>query len=251
MPKKPTNDVLKARVEAAELLSLDPGRLGPADVLRCDLVATLRATIDRTSAELLAGGGTVSLLGVHTSAIEQLRKLLPEHKLAPPPEPRGDPRRAMWEIYKQMRERGEIGLKALPPEGGHQHRIDELEAENERLKAQLAGGLAPALLDVPTLVESVPRGGSTAIDPAEADITPPGEIGGECYAGIRPGPDDPPRRSPPVIEGRAVPNPPAASAVVAPHRGQLHQPTITRRDRGWRDWVGGGPGLDRWSNRNV
>ena len=66
--------------------------------------------------------------------------------------------------------------------------------------------------DVPKVVERLPRGGSAAIDLAEADITPPGEIGSECYAGIRPGPDDPPRRSPPVIEGRAVPNPPAASA---------------------------------------
>jgi hypothetical protein len=36
--------------------------------------------------------------------------------------------------------------------------------------------------------------GSTAITPTDSDIVPPGEIG-ECYAGIRPGPDDPPRRS--------------------------------------------------------
>jgi hypothetical protein len=26
-----------------------------------------------------------------------------------------DPRQVMWEIYKQMRERGELGLKALAP----------------------------------------------------------------------------------------------------------------------------------------
>jgi uncharacterized small protein (DUF1192 family) len=239
MSKRPTNDVLKARAEAAELLSLDPGRLGPADVLRCDLVATLRATIDRTSAELLAGSGTVSLLGVHTSAIEQLRKLLPEHKLAPPPEPRGDPRQAMWQIYKTMRERGEIGLKALPPEGDSQHRIDELEAENERLKARLAG----KTLDV---VERVPRGGSTAIDPAEADITPPGEIG-EFYAGARPGPDDPPQRSTRVIEGNAPAVTPAASPA-AP--GNWDNTPNGRAWQAWHDAGGGGAHYDRWKNRN-
>jgi hypothetical protein len=37
----------------------------------------------------------------------------------------------------------------------------------------------------------------------------PGEIG-ECYAGMRPGPDDPPRRSSQVIEGKANPPQPQA-----------------------------------------
>jgi uncharacterized small protein (DUF1192 family) len=152
--------------ESALELGLDPGCLGPADVLRCDLVATLRATIDRTSAELLAGGGTVSLLGVHTSAIEQLRKLLPEHKLAPPPEHHhDDPRQAMWEIYKTMRERGELSLREIPDEGLMQAKINEQAAEIERLKAQLVGGLAPVPPDVPMLVESVPA-------PAGANVVP-------------------------------------------------------------------------------
>jgi hypothetical protein len=159
-----------------------------------------------------------------------------------------DPRQVMWEIYKTMRERGEIGLKALPPEGGHQHRIDELEAENERLKAQLAGGLAPALLDAPVLIESVPRGGSTAIDPAESDIVSPGEIGSECYPGVRPGPDDPPR--PPVIEGRAVRKPPNAKPVRPPLPPQTWDDTPN--GKAWQAWhdAGGNGGGDPWANNN-
>jgi hypothetical protein len=127
-----------------------------------------------------------------------------------------------------MRERGELNLKPLPSEG---NRIAELQAEIARLKA---GSALPdgsdhqshgATGDVPMVVERMP------IDPAEADITPPGELG-ECYAGIRPGPDDPPRRSPPVIDGKAVrlspTNPPVAPA--APKYDY-------NRERGWRDHV--------------
>jgi hypothetical protein len=133
-----------------------------------------------------------------------------------------------------MRERGEIGLKALPPEGDSQHRIDELEAEIERLKAQLAG-----------------RGGSTAITPREADITPPSELG-ECYVGMNRGPDDP--KPPVTIAGRAVPKPPSASAAGAPAKPVRPQTwDDTPHGRAWNEWRdagGGGPGFDRWSNRN-
>ena len=156
MPKKPTNDVLKARVEAAELLGFgdDPQRLCVADRLRVDLVVSLRAAIDHASASLLDDGSNSSDLARLVNAVEHLTKLLPERQLATPSQ-RDDPRQVMWEIYKQMRERGEIGLKALPPEGGHQHRINELEAENERLKARLAGETSEHS-DVPTVVERVP-----------------------------------------------------------------------------------------------
>ena len=106
------------------------------------------------------------IFGKLNVAVQSLIALLPGRELPAPAEQHGDPRQVMWEIYKTMRERGEIGLKALPPEGDFQHRIDELEAENEPLKARLAGKTC-----------------STAIDPGEADITPPGELGA-CYAGI-------------------------------------------------------------------
>jgi len=212
----------KVRGEIVALFGWNAESLSPDQTLRVDCAVALRLALDDLQGRIVRGeSADVSRM---LTASEALARLLPPTVLATPPsEPREDPRQVMWEIYKTMRERGELGLKALPPEGEHQHRIDELEAENERLKARLAG----KTLDV---VERVPRGGSTAIDLAEADITPPGEIGGECYAGTRPGPDDPPRRSPPVIEGRAMkrPNPPAASA--APQYDY-------NKDRGWRDYV--------------
>jgi hypothetical protein len=206
----------KARAETAALLNYDIACLTPDQSLRLDCAVALRLALDDLQGRVVRGESVD--VGRMLVASEALARLLPPAVLATPPsEEHGDPRVKMFEIYMEMRERGEIALKALPPEGGHQHRIDELEAENERLKARLAGGLAPALPDSP------------AIDPAEADITPPGEMG-DCYAGNRPGPDDPPRRSSPVIEGRAVkrPNPPAASA--APQYDY-------NREQGWKDYV--------------
>jgi hypothetical protein len=68
-------------------------------------------------------------------------------------------------------------------------------------------------------------GRSTVIDPVEADITPPGEIG-VARVGIERGPDDPRRRSTRVIDAKA--NPPAAPA--APK----YDCDI---EQGWRDHV--------------
>ena len=198
----------KARSEIIALFGWNADSLSPDQTLRVDCAVALRLALDDLQGRIVRGeSADVSRM---LTASEALARLLPPAVLATPPtEQHGDPRQVMWEIYKQMRERGEIGLKALPPEGDSQHRIDELEAEIAALKARLAGGLA--------------------IDPAEADITPPGEIGGECYAGMRSGADNPPR--PPVIEGRAVPNPLAASAV--PQSPQYDY----SRERGWRDHV--------------
>jgi hypothetical protein len=222
MTEPRNDDRSQARREAATLLGADVEHLSPVDSLRVDMISALRLVIDHEQASVLSGGGAD--LGKLNVAVQSLIALLPGRELpAPAEQHHQDPRLVMWQIYKQMRERGEIGLKALPPEGDSQHRIDELEAENERLKARLAGKTLEHS-DVPMVVERVPRGSSTAIDPAEADITPPGEIGGECYAGIRPGPDDPPRRSPPVIEGRAVPKPPSAAYDY-------------NREQGWKDYV--------------
>jgi hypothetical protein len=74
----------------------------------------------------------------------------------------------MWEIYKQMRERGELPLRErgeIPDEGLMQAKINEQAVEIERLKAQIASGLAPAPPDVPMLAESVPA-------PATANVVP-------------------------------------------------------------------------------
>jgi hypothetical protein len=161
---------------------------------------------------------------IDVRAVTDLMAMLPRPVSVPERDNHPDPREVMFKIYMEMRERGEV-----PPEGWHQRRIDILEAENERLRAQLAGKTLEHS-DVPKVVERLPRGGSAAIDLAEADITPPGEIGSECYAGIRPGPDDPSPRSTQVIEAKAVkrPNPPAASA--APQYDY-------NREQGWKDYV--------------
>jgi hypothetical protein len=161
-------------------------------------------------------------------ASDALAKILPS--LAEPPSEQHlqDPREVMFKIYMEMRERGEV-----PPEGWYQHRINGLEAEVAALKAQLtAGGLVP-VPPIKTRVDDKPTLASQGIDPTE--VVPPSEWRGETYA--RRGPDDPPKRSSQVIEGKA--NPPAAGAPAKP---------------AWQDWLDsggyGGPGFDRWSNRN-
>jgi hypothetical protein len=213
------DDRCQARSEAATLLGVDIDHLSPADSLRVDMVSALRLVIDHEQGCVLSGGSAD--LGKLNVAVQSLIALLPGRELPAPESQREDPREVMFKIYMEMRERGEV-----PPEGHFQHRINELELENERLRAAL--------------------GGSSAITPREADITPPGELG-ECYAGSRPGPDDP--KPPVTIEGKAV----AASAPAKPVRPQNWDSTPGGKAwRAWHDAGGyGGPGFDRWSNRNF
>jgi hypothetical protein len=160
---------------------------------------------------------------IDVRVVTDLMAMLPRPVSAPERDNAPDPRQVMWEIYKTMRERGELGLKALPPEGGDfQRRIDELEGENRRLKAQLVGGP----LDVPT-----------------GNIVPPGE-----YLGVPPmrGPDDPPKRSTAIVEGR---NPPAAKAKHVSPPSWDDSPG----GRAWQQWhdAGGSVGGDRWYNNKI
>jgi hypothetical protein len=223
-----TNDLKASRHEAALLLRLGPDNLSPSDTLRCDLIATLRLSIDSAQADALEG--RAADLGRLIVATEALVKLLPSDP--PKPESReADPRQQMWEIYKQMRERGELNLKPLAPSEEYRNRIAELEGEIERLTGSKT---------------FPPAGRSTPITPGEADIVPPGERA-ECDAGPRPGPDDPkPRRPGPVIEGKV--NPPAAKAKHA------SPPSWDDSDSGraWQAWVDAGSpgGGDRWANNN-
>jgi hypothetical protein len=124
-----TDDLQRARREAAELLGLDVERLCPADGLRVDLVCTLRLAIDDASASLIDGNSTD--LARLISATESLIRLMPKHEL--PQHRRDDPRQRMWEIYSQMRERGELFERAQEP--SLRRRIAELEAEVEQLRA--------------------------------------------------------------------------------------------------------------------
>jgi hypothetical protein len=217
------DDRSEARSEAAALLGVDINHLSPADGLRVDMVSALRLVIDHEQATILSGGAAD--LGKLNVAVQSLIALLPGRELpAPAEQHHQDPRLVMWEIYKTMRERGEISLREIPDEG-LQAKITQLESENAQLRAAL--------------------GCSTTITPGEADITPPSELG-ECHAGMRPGPDDPPRRSTQVIEAKAVkPASPFRPSQVwddTPHGRAWNE---------WRDAGGyGGPGFDRWSNRN-
>jgi hypothetical protein len=132
-----SEDLLKARRESAELMGLNYDRLSPADVLRCDLISTLRLVIDDAGGTVLEGGSTD--LAKLITATESLLRLLPGSKLAEPASNREDPRQIMLETYMGMRKRGEIADPMSTFEGR--------AAEVERLKAELAalkaGGAAP------------------------------------------------------------------------------------------------------------
>jgi hypothetical protein len=204
----------KARSEIIALFGWNADSLTPDQTLRVDCAVALRLALDDLQGRICRGD-SIDVARMLTAS-EALARLLPPTVLATPPaEQHGDPRQVMWEIYKQMRERGEIGLNALP-EGGADARIEELTHENERLRARLAGKGVPA------------------IDPAE--VVPPSE-----YLGVPPmrGPDDPPKRAPVTIEAKAVPPAPAARAA----------PPLRPA---WEDWLDaggyGGPGYDRWAD---
>jgi hypothetical protein len=235
MTEQRSDDLLRSRQEAALLLRLDPTNLSPSDALRCDLIATLRLSIDSAQADALEG--RAADLGRLIVATESLVKLLPSE----PPKPesqRDDPRVVLWNIIKEGRDRAALGLEGYD---GKCKQIEALQAEVAALKAQLVGaGLAPALPDA----NSSDRRTNLAIDPPLSDITPPGELG-DCYRGVRRGPDDP--KPPVTIDGQAArPKPPAAGA--APQNWD-----DTAGGKAWRGWhnAGGSVGGDRWSNRNI
>jgi hypothetical protein len=221
----------QARSETAELLNYDLACLTPDQSLRLDCAVALRLALDDLQGRVVRGE-SIDVARMLTAS-EALSRLLPPSALAKPPsEARQDPRQVMWEIYKQMRERGELPLQA-----DFQARIDELEAENERLKALVEGDIYPPR----ALVESDPRGDSTAIDPPTCDVVPPSEWRGETYAGIRPGPDDPPRRTSLVIEAKVAPK---SKPVPPPSWDE------TPGGRAWQAWhdAGGSVGGDRWAD---
>src|SRR5580704_1553020 len=112
---------VKARSETLSLFGWSADSLSPDQTLRIDCAVALRLALDDLQGRIVRGeSADVARM---LTASEALARLLPPSALAAPPsEPHGDPREVMWEIYKQMRERGEIGLKAPPPEGDSQHR---------------------------------------------------------------------------------------------------------------------------------
>jgi hypothetical protein len=143
-----SDDLQRSRHEAALLLRLDPQNLSPSDALRCDLVATLRLSIDSAQADALEG--RAADLGRLIVATESLVKLLPSEP--PQPAARGaDARQIMWENYLGMRRRGELADPMSTFEGR--------KAEVERLRAKVA----ELELAEPTGGENFPKGGENSL----------------------------------------------------------------------------------------
>jgi hypothetical protein len=125
----------KARAEIIALFGWNADSLSPDQTLRVDCAVALRLALDDLQGRIVRGeSADVSRM---LTASEALARLLPPAVLAAPPpdESHGDPRLVMWEIYKAMRERGELSLRALAP----QDEVATLKAEIEQLKARLAG----------------------------------------------------------------------------------------------------------------
>jgi hypothetical protein len=206
-----SEDLLKARRESAELMGLNYDRLSPADVLRCDLISTLRLVIDDAGGTVLEGGSTD--LAKLITATESLIRLLPGHELPEPAPVDGgpnDPRQIMWENYLGMRRRGEIADLASTFEG-RGRRIAELEAEIAALKA-----------------------GAPAPDEPSAGGGNPPSSGGNAPAGN-------------VVSMK----PPPAGAAASPAAPRTWDDTPGGQAwQAWHD-AGGGYVRDRWRNNNI
>jgi hypothetical protein len=174
MTEQRSDDLLRSRQEAALLLRLDPSNLSASDALRCDLIATLRLSIDSAQADAL--DGRAADLGRLIVATESLVKLLPSE----PPQPvnRIDPRKIMLETYLGMRRRGEIAGPEYSRDAALK-RIAELEAEVAALKAAGApapeepSATPPAASHASSNVVPLPRSASTGAPGAPAAPAPP------------------------------------------------------------------------------
>jgi hypothetical protein len=172
-----SDDLQRSRHEAALLLRLDPQNLSPSDALRCDLVATLRLSIDSAQADALEG--RAADLGRLIVATESLVKLLPSE----PPQPASsgpDPRQIMWETYLGMRRRGELADSYRSP----QQRLEAARAKVAEIEAELAA-LAPPP-DEPSATPPAPAA------PAPDNVVP-------LSRPSPPAPSHPPAASAPVL----------------------------------------------------
>jgi len=192
-----TDDFERARLEAAELLGLDPDKLTPGDRLRCELISALRAAVDDELGKVTSS--RAADLGKLIIAVETLTRFLADAK--PKEDERGaiyrkDPYKVMDDIVARFiaaeeadrRERG-LGPK-IHDEAELQARVDDLELELVRLR-----GAQPHALPAPDAGEP--------IDVPTGDVVPPGEQTDRNFhrGGPRPGPDDRKAGPKPVIEG--------------------------------------------------
>jgi hypothetical protein len=188
----------KARREIIALFRWDADKLSPDQTLRLDCAVALRLALDDLQGRVVRNEG-VDVAKMLTAA-DALSRLLPPAALAAPPEePNGpSPQEIMLETYMAMRKRGEL-FDGCSTFEGRGRRIAELEAR----VAELEGALAGSVPLPPNAVKLSLRSDNPAkvITPPTSDIVPACERA-ECDAGPRPGPDDPPRRSPVVIDGK-------------------------------------------------
>jgi hypothetical protein len=210
-----SDDLLRSREEAALLLRLDPQNLSPSDRLRCDLIVTLRLSIDSAQADALEG--RAADLGRLIVATESLVKLLPSE----PPKPassRPDPRERMWQVYSEMRSRGELYFEKVE-------------------RAQLLGQIEALRAEVELLRAGAP-----------AQPSPPMPPAGNVLSLSRASPKDAPAAS-------AAPSPPTAEErQQALARANAPVPESVRDSRPknepWSQFTHGAAGADRWRNNN-
>jgi hypothetical protein len=224
----------KCRTDVATMLGYDLDALLPEQALRLDVATSLRVLLDSQSGRLVRGESLDARELLMAS--EALSRLLPPLREPASAVNEPDPRQVMWQIYKQMRERGEIDLKS--DEGWYQARIATLEAEIIALGGHPSApepGVSQHRVEAENRISGHLCG---SITPTE--VVPPSE-----WRGVPPmrGPDDPPRRPPPVLEGAAVPK----SKPVPPQTWDE-----TPGGKAWNEWrdAGGYGGGDRWANRN-
>jgi hypothetical protein len=209
MTEPRSDDLQRSRHEAALLLRLDPQNLSPSDALRCDLVATLRLSIDSAQADALEG--RAADLGRLIVATESLVKLLPSEP--PQPASRGaDPRQIMFETYMAMRKRG-----AAFGQG-----YDGLKLTVERLTAELAAKDARIAELEAALAESVPLPPNAV--KLRNDNPSPRPPKTSHHDERSPTASAPPQPAPP---------PPAAASAPAPAAPQYDY----NKQQDWKDWV--------------
>jgi len=197
------DDIARRRAEAAALLNLDADRMSPADILRVDLVSTLRAVIDDEQAKS-AASSSADLARLIT-AVDALAKMLPAKSLEErPTEITADSaRQRLLQVVLNL-------IAAEDAEASA--RASEMETITSEMEND------PAVLRRLEAAERV-------ITPSLGDIVPPGEQGEFYRGGVRPGRDDP--KPPVTIDVR--PNPPAAPAPAPAYNYE------TQRE--WRDFV--------------
>src|SRR5262249_12295481 len=172
--------------------------------LKCELVAALRAAVDDELMNVTSARA-VDLARLIT-AVETLTRFLADAK-PKENEPNAiykkDPYKVMDDIIDRWiaADRQDRAEKGLPPrvydEAEMQKRIEELEAENLRLRGQ--GGQDPKALPAPEAKAD------RVITPSESEAIPPGEIP-ELNMKARPGRDDHRvKRQPQTIDGTKLP----------------------------------------------